>query len=145
MLSKYTHLVKLHQIWHNALNELTTMKFGLNIQSTYHKWQSPDQINLLISSIRTNIVVRFIYFCINQNLIPANIRHKKIADMSKYRKFYLSGIKIAQQLLSFKLRRLGFPNGIVDDSDSKPSEFDRQLRYKYNSSDNFELTIAITI
>ena len=44
-----------------------------------------------------------------------------------------------------KLRQLGFANLIVDDSDSKPSEFDCQLQYESDSSDNFELTIAITI
>ena len=41
--------------------------------------------------------------------------------------------------------RLGVTNGIIDDSDFKPSEFDRWLQYKSDSKDNFESTIAIMI
>ena len=51
-------------------------------------------------------------------------------------------IKIIHQS---KLRRLGSPNQMVDDSDSKPSKFDCWLRYKSNSKDRFESMIAISM
>ena len=47
--------------------------------------------------------------------------------------------------LSAKLRGLGFPNRIVDNSDSKPSEFERQLPYKSNSKTTIKSTIAISM
>ena len=42
---------------------------------------------------------------------------------------YTSNIKLT------KLKGLGVRNQIVNDSDSKPSEFDRRLRYESNSND----------
>ena len=44
-----------------------------------------------------------------------------------------------------KLMRLGVTNQIVDDSDSKPVNFDRRFRSDSKSNDKFELTIAIWI
>ena len=42
-----------------------------------------------------------------------------------------------------KLRWLGIQNQIIDNSDSKLFEFDRQLQYKSDSNGRFESTIAI--
>ena len=44
-----------------------------------------------------------------------------------------------------KLSELVVQNWIVDDSDSKPSEFDRRLRYKSDSKTTIESTMAISI
>ena len=50
-----------------------------------------------------------------------------------------------ETLQEAKPRRLGFPNQIVGDSDSKPSKLDRQFRSDSDSNDNVVLTIAILI
>ena len=47
--------------------------------------------------------------------------------------------------VSLKLRQLGFPNQIVDDSDSKPSKLDYRLRSDSDSNDDFVSMIAISI
>ena len=59
--------------------------------------------------------------------------------------FMSNQVKHFKHVANTKLRGLGFPNWIIDNSDSKPSELGQQLGYKSYSNDEFESTITISI
>ena len=53
-----------------------------------------------------------------------------IFKYSKINFIFKANEKLSKYVMDTKLKQLGFPNWIVNDSDSKPSKFDHQLRYK---------------
>ena len=139
---------------------IDNFKAGLDHQQTFY-WQHSNRFQeklkfyfkfscpLIFLWLFVKCVIDYNIYCLPESYLITFVSFHQplsyVSQLSIIIFIWLDQVQMVRASVKSKLRRCELTNRIVNDSDIKPSEFDRWLRYQSNSMMTMESTIMILI